>query len=87
MTVELIYNAFYIFFVLLEVILFIYIITSWFPISTRFLKLLITLIAPILDPVRYLLRHSIFNTPTADLSPIIGLVILSYLQQFFYVLK
>lgn len=84
---NLIYNTLYIFFVVLEMILFLYILTSWFPISIRFKNFLITLLAPVLDPVRYLLKHSIFNTPTADLSPIIGLVIISFLQQFFYILK
>lgn len=84
---SLIYYALYIFFVVLEIILFLYILTSWFPINNRFKNLLITLLAPVLDPVRYLLKHSIFNTPTADISPIIGLVIISFLQQFFYTLK
>lgn len=84
---SLIYNSFYIFFVVLLMILFCYIIAAWLPMSTRFKKLLIILLAPILDPVRYLLKHSIFNTPTADLSPIIGLIIILYLQQFFYTLK
>jgi len=85
--IELIYNALYIFFVVLEIILFLYIITSWFPISIRIKNIFVTLLDPILEPVRFLLKHSIFNTPTADLSPIIGLVIISYFQQFFYVLK
>ncbi len=84
---SLIYYTLYIFFVVLEMILFLYILTSWFPINNRFKNLLITLMAPVLDPVRYLLKHSIFNTPTADISPIIGLVIISFLQQFFYTLK
>lgn len=84
---SLIYYALYIFFVVLEMILFLYILTTWFPIGVRFKNFLITLLAPVLDPVRYLLRHSIFNTPTADIAPIIGLVIISFLQQFFYALK
>jgi YGGT family. len=82
-----IYNVFYIFFVVLEIILFLYIITSWIPMNNRFRDLLVTLLAPVLEPVRVLLRHSIFNTPAADLSPIIGLVVISFLQQFFYSLK
>ncbi len=82
-----IYYVLYIFFVVLEVILFLYILASWFPISGRFKNFLVTLMAPVLEPVRYLLKHSIFSTPTADISPIIGLVIISFLQQFFYALK
>lgn len=84
---NLIFNALYIFFIVLEMILFLYIIISWFPMNKHIKNVFITLLAPILDPVRYLLKHSIFNTTTADLAPIIGLVIISYLQQFFYVLK
>lgn len=85
--ISLIYNSLYIFFVVLEMILFFYIMASWFPISTRIKSILVTLLDPILEPVRFLLKRSIFNTPTADISPIIGLVIISYLQQFFYILK
>jgi uncharacterized protein YggT (Ycf19 family) len=84
---SLIYNALYVFFVVLEMILFLYILTSWFPIGNRIKNMLIVLLDPILVPVRFLLKHSIFNTTAADLSPIIGLLIISFFQQFFYVLK
>ncbi|QHQ62258.1 YggT family protein [Anaerocolumna sedimenticola] len=82
-----IYDALYIFFIVIEMILFLYVITSWFPINNRFKNLICFLIDPILVPVRYLLKHSIFNTPTADLSPVIGFVIILFLQEFFYILK
>lgn len=84
---NLLYNALYVFFIVLEMILFVYIIASWFPISKRVKDLLDTLLNPILEPIHFLLKHSIFNTPTADISPIIGLVIISFFQQFFYALK
>lgn len=83
----LIFNTLYIFFVVLEMILFIYVITSWFPLNAKIKNFLKTLIDPILEPVRFLLKRSIFNTPTADLSPIISFVIILYLQEFFYYLK
>lgn len=76
----LIYRTFYVFFNVIEIILFIYLISSWFPIPNGIKKVLVTLINPILDPIRFLLRRSIFNTPISDFSPIIGIVILSYLQ-------
>lgn len=76
----LIYRTFYTFFNVIEIILFIYIISSWFPIPNGIKKVLLALINPILDPIRFLLRRSIFNTPVSDFSPILGIVILSYLQ-------
>ncbi|WMJ88245.1 YggT family protein [Anaerocolumna sp. MB42-C2] len=81
------YDALYIFFIVLEIVLFLYVITSWFPVNNRFKSIISFLIDPILVPVRYLLKHSIFNTPTADLSPVIGFVVILFLQEFFYVLK
>lgn len=84
---HLLFNALYIFFIVLEIILFLYVITSWFPINHFIKNFLTVLIDPILIPVRYLLKHSIFNTPTADLSPIISFVIILFLQEFFYILK
>lgn len=85
--INIIYFSLYILFRVLEIVLFLYIMTSWFPISPHIKNLLNTLMAPILDPVRYLLRHSIFNTPRADISPVIGFVIIKYLQEFFLTLK
>lgn len=84
---NLIYNVFYVFFVVLEMILFLYILTSWFRISGKIKNILFTLIEPVLTPVRYLLKHSIFNSPAADLSPIISFIIIVFLQDFFYTLK
>lgn len=84
---HLLLNALYVFFIVLEIILFLYVIISWFPINNFIRNLLTILIEPILTPVRFLLKHSIFNTPTADLSPIISFVIILFLQEFFYILK
>lgn len=83
---SLLYHALYIFFIVLEIILFLYVITSWFPVNARFKNFLLTLLDPVLIPIRYLLKHSIFNTPTADLSVIIGFIVILYLQEFFYAL-
>lgn len=79
----LIYKTFLIFFNVIEIILMVYIISSWFLIPNGIKRILLTLINPILDPIRFLLRRSIFNTSVSDLSPIIGLAILSYLQSVF----
>lgn len=80
---SLINNAFYVFFVVLEIILFLYILTSWFRMNGKIKNILFTLIEPVLTPVRYMLKHSIFNSPTADLSPIISFIIIVFLQDFF----
>lgn len=84
---SLIYNVFYVFFVVLEIILFLYILTSWFRINGKIKNILFTLIEPVITPVKYLLKHSIFNSPAADLSPIISFIIIIFLQNFFFTLK
>ncbi|BCJ95025.1 hypothetical protein acsn021_25940 [Anaerocolumna cellulosilytica] len=84
---SLIYNVFYVFFVILEIILFLYVLTSWMQFHKGFRDFLGTLTEPLLGPIRHLLRHSIFNNPTADLAPLIGFVVILFLQDFFYTLK
>ena len=81
---ELLFHTFYIFFNVLEMILAIYVVLSWFPFSKMVQQHLKNLVAPILDPVRALLKHSIFNSQVADLSPIITFLIILYLQKYFY---
>lgn len=85
--VNLIYNMFYVFFIVIEIVLFLYILTSWIRISGKIKEILFMLIEPIITPVRYLLKHSIFNSPAADLSPIISFIIIIFFQNFFYTLK
>lgn len=81
--VHAIYTTFYIFFILLQIILLMHMLSSWFSGGARFKSLLSLLIEPVLAPVRYLLKYSIFNNPAADLSPLIGFVIILFLQDFF----
>lgn len=80
---ELIYQSLYYFFVVLELILFAYIIASWFPLNAKLRELFVALLGPILEPIRYLLNHSIFKTRNIDLSPIIAFIIISFFQQLF----
>ncbi|MFA9463615.1 MAG: YggT family protein [Velocimicrobium sp.] len=79
-----VFHAFYIFFVILESILFLYIISSWFPNSAKFRSLLLALLEPIFSPIRLCLKHSVMNNTSVDLTPMITLIILSYLQSLFY---
>lgn len=80
-------NALYIFFVVLEGVLFLYILSSWIKISPKIQGMFNLFLDPLLDPIRYLLKHSIFQVRNYDISPIIGFLILSYLQELFFALR
>lgn len=81
--IHIIYTTFYIFFIILQMILLLYMLLSWFTGGDSFKNLLSLLIEPVLTPVRFMLKYSIFNNPAADLSPLIGFVIILFLQDFF----
>ncbi|WP_185255474.1 YggT family protein [Anaerocolumna chitinilytica] len=80
---QIIYTTFYIFFMILQLVLLLYMFSSWFNGGERIKNLLALLMEPILTPVRFLLKYSIFSNPAADLSPLIGFVIILFLQNFF----
>lgn len=77
-------HALYIFFIILEIILFLYIMSSWIPNAVRFRTLLTALLDPVFGPLRFLLHHSIFYNLSMDLTPMIALILISYLQTLFY---
>lgn len=85
--VQTIFDVLYTFFIFLEIILYLYILSLWLPFNYKFKNILITLMTPLLQPIRYLLKKSIFNTPVIDISPIIALVVISFLQNLFYIFK
>ncbi len=76
--------TFYYFFGVLDTILFLYIISSWFPNAQKVRYLLLMLLEPLFTPIRYCLKNSIFRTGYGDLTVMIALIVLSYLQTFFY---
>jgi len=80
---QIIYTTFYIFFMIMQLVLLLYMLSSWFRGGERIKNLLALLMEPILTPVRFLLKYSIFSNPAADLSPLIGFVIILFLQNFF----
>ncbi len=84
---QLIIKAVYVFLMFLEVALFFYIVISWIPISLKLREISKKIIDPILDPIRFILKKSIFKTRVIDLAPIIAFLIISYLQQFTLSLK
>lgn len=85
--VTLICKGLYIFFFTLEIALCLSIICSWIPWGKNFKLLLADFLEPLLAPIRYCLKNSIFQTKLLDLSPLLALIILSYLQTFFYQLS
>lgn len=82
--VQLIFHGLYIFFFILEFALCISIISSWIPGGKVLKKILFEFLEPMLVPIRFCLKHSVFQVKSADLSPLLALIILSYLQTFFY---
>lgn len=80
----LICRTFYYFFWFLDTILFVYILSVWFPGGYKFKKMLAQLLEPLFAPIRFCLSHSVFRTGFGDLTPMLALVVLSYLQTFFY---
>lgn len=80
---KLFYHAFYTFFVILEIILLAYVVLSILPLNNNIRKKITDIINPLLAPVRYLLKNSVFNSNAVDLSPIISFIIVTFLQNFF----
>lgn len=81
-----VFMALYYFFIVLDGILFLYILSSWFP-GGRLRGFLFELLRPMFTVIGLLLRHSIFKGSTGDFSPMIALLLFSYLQTFFYQLS
>lgn len=80
---ELIFNTLNVFFVVLEIILFIYILTVWLPIPKTFKEMFIQLLEPIFIPIRYLINHSIYKTQSIDMTPLIAFLVIIFLQGIF----
>ncbi|MBE5960284.1 MAG: hypothetical protein E7256_02685 [Lachnospiraceae bacterium] len=69
-----------IFLIGLEILLFIQLFTGF--LQGGFIRnQLAFLLDPILNPIRHLLKHSIFQTSVSDMSPLIAFIIITYVQQ------
>lgn len=80
------YKGLSLFFICLEVILLIYIFCSWLipgEIWAKYKKYIDFVVEPIFVPIRHLMKYSIIYSPIFDLSPIITVAIVIYLQQLF----
>lgn len=80
MIYEIVFFSIRIFLSLLQIVLIMKIILDLF--SVALLKKIFNFLCdPILQPIRGLLKYSVFFTAVSDLSPIVGFIIISYLQQ------
>jgi len=70
-----------IFFVVLEMIVVFYMFQTIIDLGVQVRRLTLVLVAPVLSPMQRLVRHSVMNTFSIDLSPYILLVVLHYLEQ------
>lgn len=68
-----------IFFIVLEVIVLIYMLQSFIDMGHYVRLVTLILVEPVLSPMQKLVRHSVMNTFSLDLSPYILLIILYYL--------
>lgn len=82
-----VFRTFYLFSIVIEYILIAYVISSWFPPNSKLRTLMHTITDPILDPIRFLLKHSVFYSQISDFSPLIAFVVVTYLQKFFLILS
>ncbi len=80
---DIIYQALYVFFIALEIIILAYIILSLLPYKNKLRIKITELATPILEPIRYLLDFSIFKSNVTDFSPIISYIIINFMQNFF----
>ena len=70
-----------IFFIVLSIIIVLYILTGVFNFGKRFRLFILILMEPMLTPMQKLVRNSIMNCLTVDISPYILLILLVYLQR------
>ncbi|MCI8772232.1 MAG: hypothetical protein HFH73_14120 [Lachnospiraceae bacterium] len=70
-----------IFFIVLEIIVLLYLIQKMFDFGLQVRRITLILVAPILQPMQKIVKHSIMNTFSIDLSPYLLIVILSYLER------
>lgn len=70
-----------IFFIVLSIIIVLYILTGVFNFGKRFRLFILILMEPMLTPMQKLVRNSIMNCLTVDISPYMLLILSVYLQR------
>lgn len=79
--IDIIVNALFILFQVMEIGLIVYIIITWIPIFPGFKRNMCLLMAPLLQPVQKLIRKSVIQIRGIDLSPLILFVIIAYCKR------
>ncbi len=67
----------------LEILLLVYIFLSMFHVKL-IKKIISNLVEPILLPIQMLMRHSVLHSPVFDISPIIAILVISYVEQILF---
>lgn len=70
-----------IFFIVLECLAVLFLVQSFFPLSQKVRLFFLMMVSPILFPMQKIMKHSMMNTFSIDLSPYVILIILSYLER------
>ena len=70
-----------IFFIVLECLVVLFLVQSFFPLSQKVRLFFLMMVSPILFPMQKIMKYSMMNTFSIDLSPYVILIILSYLER------
>lgn len=70
-----------IFFIVLEIIVVLYLLQSMLPLGPLIRGFFLMLVSPMLFPMQKLVRRSMMNTFSIDLSPYILIVAIGYLER------
>lgn len=70
-----------IFFIVLECLVVLFLVQSFFPLSQKVRIFFLMMVSPILFPMQKIMKYSMMNTFSIDLSPYVILIILSYLER------
>lgn len=70
-----------IFIIVLECLVVLFLVQSFFPLSQKVRIFFLMMVSPILFPMQKIMKYSMMNTFSIDLSPYVILIILSYLER------
>ena len=70
-----------IFFIVLECLVVLFLVQSFFPLSQKVRIFFLMMVSPILFPMQKIMKYSMMNTFSIDLSPYVILIVLSYLAR------
>lgn len=70
-----------IFFMFLSIIIVLYILTGFFHCGPRLRLIILILMEPMLTPMQKIVKHSILNCFSIDISPYVLLILSIYLQR------